>query len=266
MRPDQSIGGLLHRLNTAEAGAAWASFVDLYSPLIMKAVHQFEFEQDRAGECYLYICEKLCDNGFQRLLKFNTGGRAQFSTWLSTVVYHLCVDWHRREYGRAQLLPAITALPAFDQSVFRLHFEQSMDREACLQTLRDEFPDLTRQQLSDAVARVHRVLTPRQRWQLSVRQRRRQGGDHRVEGLVDTGPAPEEAAHTTQEQARLRRAMETLDSDQRLILQLRFQQGLTLKKIGEVMHLGDAFRANRRLKAAQKALAGALHHAERRKN
>ena len=103
---------LLRRLRSADAGAAWVEFLDLYAPLIMNTAGQFEYEQDRISECFLYACAQLNDNGFRRLLKFNTTGKATFRTWLGSVVFNLCVDWHRREYGRASLLPAISALPA----------------------------------------------------------------------------------------------------------------------------------------------------------
>ena len=127
---------LLRRLRSADAGAAWAEFLDLYAPLIINIAGQFEYEQDRISECFLYACAQLNDNGFRRLLKFNTAGEAAFRTWLGSVVFNLCVDWHRREYGRASLLPAISALPAFDQSVYRMVIEQGMDKETCFQSLR----------------------------------------------------------------------------------------------------------------------------------
>jgi hypothetical protein len=60
-------------------------------------------------------------------------------------------------------LPAISALPAFDQAVYRMVIEQGMDKEACFQSLKADFPDLTRELLAKAAARVYSLLTPRQR-------------------------------------------------------------------------------------------------------
>ena len=256
--PGNGIKRLLHRLNTADAGAAWATFVDRYSPLIFKAIRQFEFEQDRAQDCYLYVCEKLCDDGFRRLLAFDTQGKARFRHWLGTVVFNLCVDWHRREFGRASLLPAITALPAFDQSVHRLYYQQGIDREACLQLLKDEFPDLTRAQLSEAIARVWSVLTPRQRWQLEVRWGRRDTRPGKVPELVDPNPEPDSAADRAQGIERLRAVLEKLTSEERLLLHLRYQQGLTYRQIATLTGLGDPVRANRAIKAAEQAAARQL--------
>jgi len=172
----RSTADLLRRLRSADAGAAWIEFLDGYASLIMHIAAQFEHEQDRINECFLYACEQLNDDGFRRLLKFNTAGKAQFRTWLGAVVFNLCVDWHRREYGRATLLPAIAALPAFDQMVYQMVIEQGMDKEASYQALRADFPDLTRELVTNAVARVYSLLTPRQRWQISVRNRGRRPG------------------------------------------------------------------------------------------
>ncbi len=178
------------------------------------------------------------------------------------------MDWHRQEYGRAQMLPAINALPAFDQSVYRLYFEQCLDRETCLHTLMDEFPDLTRQQLSGAIARVYRVLTPRQRWQLSLRQQRRAARGATaidVDLLVSDTPTAEAESEALLRREQLQHAMRQLEADERLILHLRFVEGLTLKKIAETMRLGDPFRARRQLSHALEALTGHMSGRAREK-
>ena len=245
-----SISDLLHRLNSAEAGSAWAEFIDRFSPLIMKAVGEFEYSQDRGNECFLFICEKLCDQQFRRLQKFNTAGKASFHTWLSAVVFNLCVDWHRSEFGRAQMLPAISALPAFDQAVYRLRFESGMHFEDCFQTLKLDFPDLTRQQFSDGISRVHGMLTPRQRWQNSVRTRRRNLKEIDLDQLPSPEIGPESYTLRTQLSEDLEKAMSSLNAEQKLLLHLRFRQGLTLKKISELMQLNDPFRVRRQIQTA----------------
>lgn len=270
----RSTANLLRRLRSADAGAAWVEFLDRYAPLIMHTAGQFEYEQDRINECFLYACEQLNDDGFRRLLKFNTAGRAQFHTWLGAVVFNLCVDWHRREYGRATLLPAIAALPAFDQSVYRLVIERGMDKESVYQALRADFPDLTRDLLANAVARVHSLLTPRQRWQISVRNRGRRPArgnpmHGRIERLPDPAEGPEEAAQKRQELDSLQEAMSHLPANQRLLLRLRFQEGLTLKKIAQLEYRGDVNLTWRQIQAATEALFQHFRHANsavKRKN
>lgn len=265
---------LLHRLSSVDAGPAWVEFLDRYSALIIQTASQFEYRQDRSSECFLYVCGQLNEDGFRRLLKFNTKGKAKFKTWLGTVVFNLCVDWHRREFGRATLLPAISALPAFDRAVYRMVIEQGMNKEASFQMLRADFPDLTRELVESAVIRVYSLLTPRQRWHVTVRNRRRQLARGRfsedpVQHLPDPGTGPEAQAQKEQDIETLQDAMVCLPARQRLLLRLRFQEGLSLRKIAELTQLGDTNRAWRHIQAALKALFEQIHEinsAETRKN
>lgn len=261
---EHNIGDLLHRLNSADAGFAWAEFIDRYAQLIMNTAAQVEFEEDRINECFLFVCEKLNDDGFRRLLKFNTRGAAKFSTWLGSVVFNLCVDWHRREYGRVRLLPAIAALPAFDQCVYHLVVEQGMNKEACYQKLKPDYPDLERVSVANALSRIYMLLTPHQRWQISVRNRRRKPTGvnwpkDQVDRFPDPGLGPDKQLQRQQELETLRKALANLPANQRLLLQLRFQEGLSLKKIAELQQLGDTNRVWQHIQGATKALFDDIH-------
>jgi RNA polymerase sigma factor (sigma-70 family) len=250
---------LLQRLNSADASAAWVVFIDRFSPMMMKTVSQFEFQQDRRNECFMYVCEKLSDQHFRRLQKFNTAGTAKFRHWLSTVVFNLCVDWHRAEFGRATILPAISALPAFDQLVYRYIYKQGLSHHSCYQTIKTDFPELTEDQVSASLSRIHTLLTPRQRWQLRVRSRRAgiAGSESpalHVSQMQDPGPDPESLAQTQEQATSLQTAMSLLSIDHRLLLQLRFQEGLTFERIARLELLGNAHRARRHVQAALDAL------------
>jgi RNA polymerase sigma factor (sigma-70 family) len=237
----------------------------------MNTANQIEFEQDRVNECFLFVCDQLCGDGFRRLLKFNTSGTAKFRTWLGTVVFNLCVDWHRREYGRVRLLPAIAALPAFDQSVYHLVIEQGMNKAAVFQVLRADFPDLTRESVANALRRIYSVLTPRQCWQINVRngvrsQARSNPLQDQVELIPDPGTGPEATAQAQQELEVMQSAISRLPANQRLLLQLRYQQGLSLKKIAQLQHLGDTGRAWRHIQTAVNALFKHIHRKNPAKN
>jgi RNA polymerase sigma factor (sigma-70 family) len=261
---EHNISDLLHQLNSADAGSAWAEFIDRYAQLIMNTAVQIEFEQDRINDCFLYVCEKLNDDGFRRLLKFNTRGAAKFSTWLRSVVFNLCVDWHRKEYGRVRLLPAIAALPVFDQCVYKLVIEQGMNKEDCFQILRPDYPDLDRGSIANALNRIYMLLTPHQCWQISVRIRRRKPAGaiwpkDQAERLPDPGLGPEIQLQRQQELEILQKALSHLPANQRLLLQLRFQEGLSLKKIARLQQLGDTTRAWQRIQRATETLFDYIH-------
>jgi RNA polymerase sigma factor (sigma-70 family) len=267
---ENNLDHLLHLLNSADAGAAWAAFIDAYAGLIMRTVIQFEYEQDRSNECFLYVCEKLYEDKFRRLLTFNTAGKSSFSSWLSTVVFNLCIDWHRKEFGRARMLPAIAALPVFDQRVYQCCYEEQMSAEECYEMLRSEIPGLTRNQIPDALGRIHALLTPRQRWQLSVRIRRKNPtrgtpSHDSLDRIPDPAPAPESLARLQEETEELQDAMSRLTVAQRLLLHLRFREGLTYEQIARTEELGDAHRARRQVQSALVALRAELQRLSARK-
>ena len=263
---EKSDASLLSQLKTPNARAAWTEILNRYASLIMKTVSQFDYQQERKDDCFLFVCEKLFENDCKRLLNYDAKRNASFRTWLITVVFNLCVVWHRKEFGRAFLLPAVSALPSFDQFVFRYSFEQGMSSQECLQALSTDFPDVTRNQLSRAVSRVHQALTPRQRWQIGVRHRRKQRrrdlkGDSRLQD-VDQLPTPTLdpciRAEKQQELDALEAALANLPARQRLLLHLRFTAGLTLDQIAVFLHLGDSARAWRHIEKALKALPDQL--------
>jgi RNA polymerase sigma factor (sigma-70 family) len=255
-------GGLLRRLRGVDAGPAWVEFLDRYAQLIMNTAGQIEFEQDRVHECFLFVCEKLSENGFRRLLSFNTSGKARFGTWLTTVTFSLCVDWHRREYGRVRLLPAIAALPEFDQSVYRLVIEQGMAREAAFQNLRMDFPDLTRQSVTNSLRRIHGLLTPRQRWQINVQRGRVRGRGpttEHIDLLPDATADPAADSELRAQREAIEASLSRLPQDQRLLLYWRYQEGLSLAKIAELADLGNTNLTWRRIQAAVDALFALVH-------
>ena len=67
---------------------------------------------------------------------------------------------------------------------------------------------------------------------------------------------PENEAQARQEAECLQGAMAKLSKQQRLLLNLRFRQGLTLDRISKIMRLGDPFRVRRIIQTALDAMAG----------
>lgn len=251
---------LLARLRSGDRGKAWQQFLNVYSPVIMHIAGQYEHHRDRLNECYLYICEKLSENGFRRLLSFQPEGSASFRSWLSVVIANLCIDWRRQCRGRARPFKSIARLSTFDQMVFKFSFQQDMSLQACLASMQADFPDLNELRLASAVSRLHQTLTPRQHWFLSSWQAKAVSLDQAEAGgsylqPVEPGPGPEQAAAQSQARDRLYQALAQLSPRQRLLIKLRYQQELSLKEVARLTRLGDPFRARRHIQAALDVLA-----------
>jgi RNA polymerase sigma factor (sigma-70 family) len=100
----------LTRLFGAEPGpaaeAAWASFLGVYSSLMLRVARAFWPGYDGALDGYAYMLEELRRNDCQRLRRYAADGRGRFSTWLAVVARRLCLDQYRRRYGRFRGDPA----------------------------------------------------------------------------------------------------------------------------------------------------------------
>jgi len=252
------IDSILLRLASDQADSGWNDFLERYSTLLLDIVHRYEHEKDRAQECFEYVCAKLSDNDFHRLTCFRPDGPAKFRTWLTAVVGNLCIDWRRSVYGRYRTPHNVRELPELDQRVFDCLYRHGMTRQECLHFLEARFPKLTEQMISEIHAGIHAVLTSRQRWQLSTRKTETVSIDHPTMIFSATDKGPESLTETDQEQQRLMKAMARLEPRQRLFLQLRFQQDLTLEEVARLTRLSDSFQARREIDAALAVLAKAM--------
>lgn len=250
---------LVGTLNSADANAFWREFLDQYSAQIMSVAGQFATRPDQRNDCFVYVCEKLSERNFRRLRDYDLEGSARFRNWLQVVVANLCIDWKRHREGRVRPFVSITRLPQLEQLVFRYLFMQGLDRAACLAALQSDFPDLNEHQFSGAVRRVNRSLTAQQRWLVSQwHVRTLSFDDPSVREPSSRAAGPEEFVQHSEEAERVTAALSRLAARERLILQLRYQQDLSLKEIARMMRLGDPFRARREVQRALKKLADLL--------
>lgn len=260
---DDTITELIERLSSSAAGPAWTEFLDRYSSLIRHVVRRHQDDYEQVTECFDYVCGALSDDRFHRLRSFRPDGPARFSTWLTAVVSNLCLDWRRAQRGRDRPFRAVSRLPPLDQEVYHHVFVRGMSRAECLESLAPQFPGLTREAVAQISARLFSLLTPHQRWQLGARARpanRSIAGvapqdDDPVSQPASPEPGPDELVGEMQERQQVQEALRMLPPDQRLLLRLRYEQGLTLAEVARLTRQPDPFRANRKIQAALDALA-----------
>lgn len=263
---DETVTDLLERLSSGRADAAWSEFLARYSPLIQRVVRRCETDADRAGECFLHVCGALGDDGFRRLRSYRPDGPARFSTWLMAVVANLCVDWRRKQQGRVRPFLRISHLPELEQQVYRSIYLHRMTRAQCVAALSSRFPGLTLSRVAEINARLFALLTPQQRWQLSARYGLLHAAvpgtgpddDDPAWQVAAPDPGPDEIVAESQEVERLQEALSQLPPEQRLLLRLRYEQGLTLAEVARLTGQPDPFRTNRRIRSALDALAALL--------
>ena len=94
------VGRLLTAVPGQASDDAWAAFVATYSGLLLRIARRFAPGYDGALDRYTFMLDELRKGDYRRLRKFAADGRGRFSTWLTVVARRLCLDHHRRQYGR----------------------------------------------------------------------------------------------------------------------------------------------------------------------
>ena len=272
---DPPIARILERLGSQESHRAWSDFLESFSAHILQTVRLFERDADPVADCFLYVCERLSEKGFRRLRSFKLGGIAKFLTWLRVVVRNLCLDWHRKEFGRHRVFQSIAVLGALEQDVFRCIYEQGLSQDESLNLLRASYPQLTMAELETGAGRVRSALTDRQIWLAGARRHpplpwerdSEAGSQEQIAEPIDPAPSIESLLVMDEERAAVERALGGLAKPERLLIELRFEQGLTLQETAQLLNLKDAQTVDRRqrevIEKLRKQLADFFARAEK---
>lgn len=259
------IAELQRLLRSPESSKAWEEFLRHYSPVILQVVKSFEHDPDHVADCFLFVCEKLCERRFRRLLCFRPQGPAGFPTWLRAVTRNLCLDWHRREFGRHRVFEAISRLSAFDQDVFRVVIEQGHPAETAFLILQPRYPHIKPETFSQSAEQIQSLLTARQRWLLTVQRPVVGSIDVPADDAGDVGldppdpaPGPEEVFSLAELHEVLRRAVTALSPRERMLIRLRFQHELTLQQVSLALNLGSPQEADRQIREVLVRLKASL--------
>jgi RNA polymerase sigma factor (sigma-70 family) len=253
MPADPFIAPMLSTLSSTEPQSAWCAFLDRYSGLIYHVVLSFDRDPDRSGNCYLFVCEQLSANDFRRLRKFDVGGRATFSTWLCAVMRNLCLDWHRKEHGRHRMFGSVARRSATDQLLFEVVFRRGFSAEEAREELSRRGVELSFAAVEERISDLRRCLSSRQLWLLSSGNTVLDSIDGEEERTyvvepADPAPDPEALAALRETHQHVSAALASLTDSDRLLVRLRYQEGLTLQQVAKLVGLKDAQTADRRLR------------------
>ena len=97
-----TLARLLEARDAGAVDAAWRQFVDAYTPLVLQVARSTAADRDSAMDAYGFVLEQLRDQNCRRLRVYAARENTRFSTWLLVVSRRLCIDFHRRRYGRPQ--------------------------------------------------------------------------------------------------------------------------------------------------------------------
>ncbi len=260
--PADDLPALISRVRTGD-GEAWASFLRRFAPLLLQAARSVERDSDAAADAFTFACERLRERSGARLAGFDFDRPGRFETWLHAVALNLCRDARRRRLGRFRPLAAIRRLPLLEQRVFRVRYEQGLSFDQTLSLLASEFPGLTETRLAEADSRVSGQVSSRQRWSFLARRPQLEPIDvlsapECGEDIGSSSPDPEWLAITHETHDRLKLAMATLTPADRLLIRLRYDQGLTLARVATMAGFRDVQTADRRIRELLRRLRAML--------
>ena len=229
----------------ADPDAGWRSFVDQYSPRLLQLIEQCGVrDRDDQMDLYVHICERLAADDCARLRKHDPG-KGALAAWLTTVVRHLLVDWVRSQKGRKRLFGSIRALSDVDQRVFEHYYWRRQTPAEMAELVTDTSGrGIGLSAVFASRERVERALTDRQRVDLMAMTARGaaaiglEGDDGEpMVPVVSDAPGPEAVLALAERNERLAAAMRHLPAEDRVILSMRFFDGLTLPEIKRALHL-----------------------------
>jgi DNA-directed RNA polymerase specialized sigma24 family protein len=237
-----------------EDRAAWTTFIERFAPLLLQCAHVVERDRDAAADAFVFICERLRERRAARLATFDFGRTGSFETWLRAVALNLARDARRRRVGRFRPFALVDRLPPLEQRVFRLRYEVGLTFDQILQSLRLEFPGLTEARLAEADAQVAKRVSAQQRWTLLTRRPQLESmsdADAETGTLaepVSEQPGPEWLALSRESHQRLADAMGRLSVEDRVLLRLHIERGVTLAALASMFGLTNAQAVHRRVR------------------
>jgi DNA-directed RNA polymerase specialized sigma24 family protein len=80
----------------------WATFLRQHSEVVLRVARAMGGGHDATMDRYAFVLDALRRDNCKRLRVYAPEGRGSFDTWLAVVTRRLCMDEHRRRYGRAQ--------------------------------------------------------------------------------------------------------------------------------------------------------------------
>lgn len=244
----------LDRLRAGDLDGAWSTFVDRYRRLIFAQIRRATTEPDEVMDIFAHVCERLRENDLARLrtFAFAAAPRASFATWLVAVLRNLIVDWFRARDGRSRAQPPKSLTPLGRRMYELVFLEHRSHREACeMVLLTSGDTGLTHADCRRALREAHRSAFT--------------GAAGTLARPVAVDPSAESVAVSVDAAAPgdagdvLRLAMQTLDAESQLVIQLFIVEEMPAADIALVLRLGNAKavynKVYRGLAAVREALA-----------
>lgn len=234
---------------------AWGLFCDKYSNLVFTTLRRTGFDYDEAMERFVYVFEKLCEQDYRRLRSITyAGNEGDLAPWLRQVVKRLCVNWAWAENGRKRLFGFVADMPERQQRIFELHFWHGQTPLEIYETLRLEHDvSVEPADVFGTLETIFNRLSQKKLWRLFSglnRTQRTLSLDYEddetlfVMEPMASGDNPEQVLEKKETGEVLTRALENLSAREKLVIQFRYDEAMTLGEIARVLRLDEREAVN----------------------
>lgn len=240
-------------LRGGSSETAWDLFLAQYRRVIFAAIYHYARDPDDAMDIFAYVTDALRRDDLRRLRRYvdQPSHRARTSTWMVAVVHHLTIDWFRHRDGRRRLSTVAESLPPLRRRIFEeVYFERRPYVEAYERIRTSIAPDLTFAHFLAELRATHRVVT---------------AGRHGVllramAGRAADAPAVQapRSGETAEQRAFLADAVESLDTEDRRIVDLYIMDERPAANVASMVGLPNAKAVYNRVYRALGALRDRL--------
>ena len=246
-------------LQRGRSDAAWDLFLDRHRRLVFAAIRHYAQDYDDVMDVFAQVCETLREDDLRRLRVYvgQLDHSARFSTWLVTVVRHLTIDWFRHRDGRRRLSRVAEGLPPLRRRIFEYVFLDQRSHVEAYELIRArELPALSFREFLTELRATYQAVTDGRRGRL-LRELGRAPAAPEAGASEPIGPTATDAAEQSQI---VERALGTLGSEDRLIVELYVLEELPAETVAKVLDLANPKAVYNR---AYRALAAVREQLER---
>ncbi len=238
--PSEAERSLTRRFLTDPA-RAYHDLLVLYAEMIKRMIRRFFRDWDDVMDVFTSVCERLQANDYAALRRFKQG--SPLEPWLSVITSNASRDKARRNRVGGAPPSLLEKLEPFERLVYRAHYLQRAEHDVIAETASARLgTTYSTADVRDAIVRIDTLLGVEKRWSIlhliALRAR-----SVSVDELIDLGLDPvadeeadfEEVTSERAQRKQLTAAFDEMEDEDKLLIQLRFEQNLTAVQIADVM-------------------------------
>ena len=217
------------KLSAGNVEHAWDEFITRYRRLILATIRRTLGDDDDVVDVFADVCANLSADDLARLQRHAESGKARFSTWLVTVVHHQTIDWVRHREGRHRVR-APAGLSSLQQQIFQHVFDERRPHVEAYELMKQRgTSDIPFAAFMKEVGETYRVVE-RIRGKAAMHYF---AGPPIISEQIDA--TEEEAVIAAESRGHLMSALEILEPDERLAVQLFVVDEVSADRVARIV-------------------------------